>query len=916
VYALPEENYPQIFMDDLTDKYSEMINARANAEALSSGNGMIPLNSMIDNTVDWEEEAKSREKEYLQLLGKYHGDISRLPGPIKLDLQARDAWNSQHAQNQITERIVEIDRARDHLRNDPAGYLREKGIDYGDRLGIYALEEDDKLKEKRKQLLREGNLAKTQGNYSAVQWEAAIDSQYPEYLQAGKEQMKKENSFAPFFFGYAPWDENLEGLTEEQKEIYAFLKGKDGNDLRAKAYKKQAEAENREKQKVEEAAQKEAEENRISNRYMKFQYRPDWKEKSQYVSTENGESPFIAGYEGTDRTGFDDIDYDYINKNPAAVEIVRQQDRASLPVTGSKYDRGEDRFYLEHMTENEVLAYNYIREDQGQKAADQYMEELKPILYERQRIQEEREAGEFAKDHLFQSSVSSILDSPRRGGVFWNQLGDYLEDGELDENAPYNRPIYRNRALLKKAEEVAEENMGPVGSESYRIGMGIADFLFCAFLSKKAGGFTASYTGASEEMQTLAADLTLSVMGSKAAAETVLSAQDRGLSDGQSLLLGTLAGLTEILTEKVSIDKLLDQATLGESAWGYFWQNAFTEGTEETAGDLCDLFFDLVISQDKSEWKETLLYYEALGFSEKEAFWRAVSNQAETIGIDFLEGSASGAVMSGTVVMGDKVYNFITDSAGVDAALGGGKPQSAFSRLVQREQLFPSRYDQSYSPQSPALPGGLDYKTALNFLNDSDLSLENNNFFSEDASQSRNLLEDAEREQLQREEAERGAFELFADTTEDALNSETDSGGKQTDLLADTPLTLEEKQRIIRDRVESGEYSLKQSPQGYLKHVEGTPQYNNYMRDRQKAGKPPQSKLTISESESQAIIKEYYGKGNSKETKKGVDHIEFVTVDRVVGFYYEKGEWHATRRIAIHYAKDGSHIVPVKEWNK
>lgn len=215
------------------------------------------------------------------------------------------------------------------------------------------------------------------------------------------------------------------------------------------------------------------------------------------------------------------------------------------------------------------------------------------------------------------------------------------------------------------------------------------------------------------------------------------------------------------MTEKVSIDKLLDQATLGESAWGYFWQNAFTEGTEETAGDLCDLFFDLVISQDKSEWKETLFYYEALGFSEKEAFWRAVSNQAETVGIDFLEGSAGGAVMSGTVVMGNKVYHFVTDSAGVDAALGGGKPQSAFSRLVQREQLFPSRYDQSYSPLATALPGGLDYKTALNFLKDNDLSLGNNNFFSEDTSQSRNLLEDAEREQLQREEAERGALEEF-----------------------------------------------------------------------------------------------------------------------------------------------------------
>lgn len=40
---------------------------------------------------------------------------------------------------------------------------------------------------------------------------------------------------------------------------------------------------------------------------------------------------------------------------------------------------------------------------------------------------------------------------------------------------------------------------------------------------------------------------------------------------------------------------------------------------------------------------------------------------------------------------------------------------------------------------------------------------------------------------------------------------------------------------------------------------------------------------------------------------------EYVTVDRIIGEYNEGGKWYKTKRIAIFYAKDGTHIVPVKE---
>ncbi len=239
-----------------------------------------------------------------------------------------------------------------------------------------------------------------------------------------------------------------------------------------------------------------------------------------------------------------------------------------------------------------------------------------------------------------------------------------------------------------------------------------------------------------------------------------------------------------------------------------------------------------------------------------------------------------------------------------------GKIGSAISRMASKATGNPEKsflgnaehmYTQAIRENSALSP------TEARFL------LENNGYSVKDSPQLPSLLRDGEGGQLQRDEVGRGTFELFEGMSADALNSETDSGGKQTDLLADTPLTLEEKQRIIRDRVESGEYSLKQSPQGYLKHVEGTSQYNNYLQKRLEKGKPPQSKLTISMSESQAIIKEYYGKGTPRKAKGGIGNVEFVTVDRVVGVYYEKGAWHKTCRVEIHYGKNSSHIVPVKE---
>ena len=174
-----------------------------------------------------------------------------------------------------------------------------------------------------------------------------------------------------------------------------------------------------------------------------------------------------------------------------------------------------------------------------------------------------------------------------------------------------------------------EDNWGGVGSFAYQTGMSMGDFLL-----------NTAITGGNQA-------LSLAIMGTGAAADATISAKDRGLSDNQAFALGTIAGAAEIVTEKVSLDALLDKTALTKSAMGYFLKNTLAEGGEEVGSDIINLVADVLISKDKSEWQTSIDAYEAEGMTEKEAFWRAVRDQAENMGLDFLGGAVSGGVMSG-----------------------------------------------------------------------------------------------------------------------------------------------------------------------------------------------------------------------------------------------------------------------------
>lgn len=376
-------------------------------------------------------------------------------------------------------------------------------------------------------------------------------------------------------------------------------------------------------------------EQELRDSYSKIGSEGDFEQFSRYSTTANSEEhrPIITQsgvFAGT--TGYDDWVYEYINKNP---EMLMAERNSRLSETDAASVMGYDLSYLQSMTDEEIGIYNYLYAKGGKEKAEEYLDALQSDLYTRQRSDSETRYASFAKEHPVLASAASVASGAARGAAYAGQLVDYLGDGEIDPNASYNAPVYGTNAVRMAVSDQIQKKWGPVGSFAYQTAMSMGDFL-------TASGMTAG------------TPLALLIMGSGAAADTTMSALERGVDSGSALALGAVAGAAEALTEKISMDALF-KGDWDKKAIRYIFKNAFSEGTEEVMSDVINTFADVLIAGDKSEWKHSVAAYMEQGLDEKEAFKKAFLDKMQEIGLDFLGGALSGTVMSGTGVAVNRI---------------------------------------------------------------------------------------------------------------------------------------------------------------------------------------------------------------------------------------------------------------------
>ena len=365
----------------------------------------------------------------------------------------------------------------------------------------------------------------------------------------------------------------------------------------------------------------------------------DFDELTKYTPTGTGEwkRNFWSGNITHD---YSDIQYDYINRNEKAIEIQGAND-----INNNSALYGYDKSFLQQMTDDEIAIYNYLYKKNGKDAANEYLSYMESEFTRRDREASQKEWAEYSKANPVTSSLFSAIMAPTKVLSAVGQLADYADDGTIDQNAAYNKFSYIPSTIREQVSSDIESGAwGAVGSYGYQIGMSMADFLVTTVAT---GG---PMTGGVGEI------LNLGLMGSGAMADTVISAKDRGLSDEQALTLGVVAGGAEALFEKIGIDALF-KSNMAEGAFKYIVKNMASEGLEEGGTNIVNFLTDLIVSKDKSEWNIAINEYMSQGMTEKEAFIKAMGDQALSLGLDILGGAISGGALGGVGAIGNYIFN-------------------------------------------------------------------------------------------------------------------------------------------------------------------------------------------------------------------------------------------------------------------
>jgi hypothetical protein len=388
-----------------------------------------------------------------------------------------------------------------------------------------------------------------------------------------------------------------------------------------------------EKQKEEAAAEKE----KISAQYENLRNSEDFGEKSQYQSTASDRPTVLARLTGNDAWGVNhdigDEEYEYINNENLRDEIKNKYSTYGND-TGNRSSKYE-RLGYDYVSDEEKQIYNYLYSTKGKKDAEKYLDSLD--LTARMTEDYGERFADVTRRHPIAASALSVPMGIQSGLGFVKDTADFISGKGIDEHSYYNlNANMQNKIRDTVSEEIqkaVEGTWGEAGSASYGIGMSMADYLA-----------TTAITGGNSA-------LSLAIMGSRAAAQGVIDAKERGVSDTQAFLTGAAQGIAEIAFEKISLEQLKYFHQQGASDIAGVIKNilkgSFTEGSEEFFTSVANAITDGLINGGMSEIDTNIDQYMQNGHTAEDAKKLATEDFVKQLGMDFIGGAVSGGIMSG-----------------------------------------------------------------------------------------------------------------------------------------------------------------------------------------------------------------------------------------------------------------------------
>lgn len=302
-------------------------------------------------------------------------------------------------------------------------------------------------------------------------------------------------------------------------------------------------------------------------------------------------------------------------------------------VTSNRYSE-EDQIRDLVMTDEELAIMTYLRNTQGEDAAQRYYNSLG--LSERLKKHYQNAFYEFGDENPVGASVVST----------WHNLANEvyapigiakakLSGQELDPDADY----FKYGKLRDAARAGVMQDMGPAGQFVYQT-------LMSAVADSGVNGLIGAATGGSTWV---GAGLT----GASGFSDMVRQIKERGGDDTQALVLGLIEGAAEVVTEKMGFDRVADLLTSKapfKSALKSVLANMMSEFGEESITTVINQTADYLygeISGRETEFTKRIEGYLAEGKTEGEALANALLDMGGETLMDGLGGALGGLVMGG-----------------------------------------------------------------------------------------------------------------------------------------------------------------------------------------------------------------------------------------------------------------------------
>lgn len=138
------------------------------------------------------------------------------------------------------------------------------------------------------------------------------------------------------------------------------------------------------------------------------------------------------------------------------------------------------------------------------------------------------------------------------------------------------------------------------------------------------------------------------IMGTNAAADSLIDAKARGLSDEQAMTISIISGAAEVIAEKYSLNRLFDGKIAVSSLKNSLIQGG-VEASEEIVTELANTLADVFVLGDQSAFEDAISAYMEQGMNYMQAQNKAFVDVLADIAKAGAGGFLSGGIMGGAV---------------------------------------------------------------------------------------------------------------------------------------------------------------------------------------------------------------------------------------------------------------------------